>query len=313
MNTTPTVPRTITLQSLTSFSKAKAHTQLLRWTQTTSSNWSAASTDYMYTQDLLDDAKFVLSEARAAFKARKRQQLDEDDDFSEAEWCDEDLCTAQTELKRAKVVAAMAEEMSRRLNGEKIRARKGMDAFLHQFPEFAQVARTTSTTTTSKKRGLSAGVGDEDYWTAAHKAKRARTTTTTNPSSSAIEETTTEQKTRKAQMLTWLAGTKVTLANRTTMTAFPTPPPLLCTILSCRAATNAAKLRGDYRALNACEHIIQLAFEDMDAKRLRRERHEWHPDRFAVCRGAGKVASEVVEGWQMMAGEVFKAVSEMMR
>ncbi|KAK3677468.1 hypothetical protein LTR78_003006, partial [Recurvomyces mirabilis] len=308
MNTTPTLPRATVLQTLTSFSKAKAHIQLLRWTQMTSSNWSAASTNYMYTQDLLDDAKFVLSEARAAFEARRRLHLDEDDDFSEPEWCDEDLCTAQTELGRVKVVAAMAEEMSRQLNGEKIRARKGMDAFLRQFPEFAQVARRT-TTTSERRRPTVCGDGDEDDWTAAHKAKRARTTTTTtNPStSSAPEEPTIEQKTSKAQMQTWLTSAKVVLTDRTNMTAFPTPPPLLCTTLSCRTTTNAAKLRWDRRALEACEHVIQLAFEDMAAKQLRRERHEWHPDRFAVCRGAGKVGSEVVEGWQRMAAEVFKA------
>jgi len=106
---------------------------------------------------------------------------------------------------------------------------------------------------------------------------------------------------RKHQVETWRTDSKTAFKDRASMTTFPEPPAWTCYNSACRNG------KADDRALKACECNIRAAYEGMETKQLKKERREWHPDRFGVCR------EDKRQVWQRMATEVFTAVSSMLR
>ncbi|KAK5126312.1 hypothetical protein LTR85_010548 [Meristemomyces frigidus] len=284
MNTTITVPRASALEALVPFSQQKALTQLQYWVTTATRARTKSLWHQTDCNDFVEDAKWVLAEAREKHRAKQQnnrkmaEEMEEDDYESEPDWCNDAIVEAEEALRTAKRHKSDAYEACRTNYSEQLRAQKMMAAFLKQHPEYQQVAPS--------KRKRSAA----DEANSTRPSKRPRDSTTLPPPTD-----------RASKMETWRSTAKASFKDRAAMIAFPEPVAWPCYEQDCRKQDKSD------RALRACECNIKAAFSGLDDKQLKKERHEFHPDRFAVC------SEEKREVWQKMATEVFTAISSMLR
>lgn len=249
----------------------------------TAARWSGARKDaieraYRYMDRLLEPAENGRDSARAREFAEaeyaREEEVERDDGshFEVPDWCYEDIIDGQQAVKDARRAKNAAHEDARTECTEKLRAQRMMAAFFAQFSEYQEVARL--------RRKRSKGESGSE-----RAAKRPHGATLPPAG-------------RKAMVQAWRKSAKAVLKDRAAMAAFPEPPTWNCFSMECRK--NDRKLR-------ACECNITAAFEGLGTRQLKKERHEWHPDRFGVCREDERVV------WQVMATEMFTAISSMLR
>ncbi|KAK5132981.1 hypothetical protein LTR08_008344 [Meristemomyces frigidus] len=285
-----------------------ADIQLRRWNAASVKAWKQASDHHADSHHFVADAEWALDDARQRH-ARRQQQMrqnasvsDDEESGSEPDWANDAIVRGKQAVKIARLRRNVAAEAARQAKGVQLRADKMIKAFMKEFPQYQAVV--------TSKRKRSPTDGDDDNANAngneeapRPKKREPRRPTTFPPPRSSSHNHADEQARRQAQSADWRKAAQTAFARRTAMTAFPLPPVWPCTNATCQQQDKSE------RALQACGCNIRFALRGLGVKALKRERHEWHPDRFEQC---GKVAVEMRRLWQKMATEVFTAISGML-
>lgn len=276
-----TAPCASALDALVPFVPKHAFIQLQLWTTAAAKALSASLNEHRDLQEIVGDEEEALERTRA--KVREARGFKH-----EPEWCMMATVLAQKAVRDAKRIEAAAWDTCQANKADKLRALEMMRTFLEQHPEFQQVTQFTGIKRKRSTADDSDDSGDSDDSADSRSSKRQRSTA--SPPS-------TEHASR---LQTWRDATKSAFKDRAAMKAFPEPVAWPCSNLLC---PNQDKTD---RALSACECNIKAALNGLAEKELNKERQEFHPDRFAVCRG------EKRELWQRMATEVFTSISSML-
>ena len=291
MNTTTTAP-------LVPFHHQMADIQLRRWNAALFAARKRATDRHLASRQVVKDAERALDEAKLQLRKRQQQRRqnattsdddDDDDEELEPERDTNDIVSSEAAVNKARRSRDAAFQATKQAKMTQLRAAKMIGEFTKQFPQYQAVVIS------KRKR-------DDNDEEATRPSKRVDARTTTLPPPQQLKKA-KSQDPLEEKIDDWRQAVTTVFADRSAMTTFPQPPVLPCIDRRCAAQDKSR------RALKACPCNVWSAFNTTETKELKKERLEWHPDRFEQC---GKVGVEERRPWQRMATEVFTAISDML-
>lgn len=234
-------------------------------------------------QCLLDSERQALldTEARRALEARERARLAEEEE-RRTRVEEQERITRLEEAERRKKAE---EEVMRRRQDEEGKRKSEEAEERNEKPEGGE----KRTRTDADDINLAANL---------RRLRQARLDREIKEKQKAEEE---KRKAKaKAEYKTWESQCRTAFQNRSSMTTFPVPPLLRCTMLTCEAFAKAP--------VQMCQHNIRQFFINSandSLEFLKHQKNLWHEDKFAACREdvreefkrLGNVMFVVLNGW----------------